>query len=339
MSILTSFLHKSISLPSLGKTWVSALCADLAEAARTESYIETLGNKADTLHKYIGLSEQRCLKRSYEIQIRMIYKKLQLARVELAIDTKKDLYYGKHAGLHARNIKCENGADQAWEYVVVSIVRPVRIPLMALPYYQGADLAELTIELLRYSLSLPLKISAVYFDRGFYNAHLIDFMESVNGLPYVILVRRDKAIDRYITQTKGSIGVHRHQFKYTKEKSNWKPSTTIVVCKNAGKNKKDEPYDMVFATNLKPSTKLIMDYKRRWNIETGFRVMEEGKIMTKSNNPLTRLFYFLLRALLTTIWLVQKTIVSPCTYKGYLRIIEHKLRQVVLKPPSDSINI
>jgi hypothetical protein len=299
--------------------------------------VETLGNKADTLHKYISLSEQRCVKRAYEIQMRIAVKRLKLGRVELAVDTKKDLFYGKHAGLHARNIKCEHGAEQAWEYAVVSIIQPVRLPLMAIPYYQGADLAELTIELLEYVRSLPITITRILFDRGFYNSHLIDYLDSKRSkrpLPYQILVRRDKAIDRYIGQTQGKIGVFKHQFKYAKHKSTWKPSTTIVVCKGAGKNKKGESYDMVFATNLKPSFRLVREYRKRWNIETGFRVMEEGKIMTKSNNPLTRLFYFLLRALLTTTWLLQRTFQQHCSYKGYLRIIEHEFRaHEVDKPP------
>jgi hypothetical protein len=338
MSILTKFLNKSISLPFLGNTWISAFCADLAEAARTESYIETLGNKADTLHKYISLSDERSLKRAYEYQIRSVIKHLNLKDVELAIDTKKDLFYGKHAGLHARNIKCEHGAEQAWEYVVVSIVRPLRLPLMAVPYYQGADLASLSIELLEYARSLPINITKVLFDRGFHNAHLIDYLESAKTkkpLPYLILVRRDEAIKKYIEQTTAKIGVFQHQFSYSKYKSKWSPKTTIVVCKEAGTNKKGEPYDMVFATNLKPSFNLVKEYKNRWNIETGFRVMEEGKIMTKSNNTLIRLFYFVLRALFTAIWLLQKTFIQYYPFKRYLRVIEHMLRQSeVHKPPS-----
>jgi hypothetical protein len=106
------------------------------------------------------------------------------------------------------------------------------------------------------------------------------------------------------------------------KKSTYKPTTTIVVCKNAGKNREGEPYDMVFATNLKPSYSLVFEYKKRWNIETGFRVMEEGKIKSKSNNPLVRFFYFLLRCLLTLVWVLNNIMRTPMRYKSYLRNAE-----------------
>lgn len=338
MSYITSYLDKSISLPWLGKTWLSALCADLAEAARTESYVETISNKSDTLHKFTKYSDENALKRAFEIKIRRLLRRLNVRKVELAVDTKKDLFYGKEAGLNVRNIKAEHGAEQAWEYVVISIVWPIRMPLMAVRYWQGSDLAALTIELLEYARSLPIDIKGVLFDRGFYIAHLIDYLESKRGknpLPYQILVPRDTAIKKYIGATETKIGVHRHEFKYSKQKSCWRPETTIVVCKDAGRNKKGELYDMVFATNMKPSFTLVKGYKKRWNIETGFRIMEEGKIMTKSNNPIVRLFYFLLRALFTALWLLQNIFREHYTFKRYLKEVEREFSAgIVVKPPS-----
>lgn len=337
MSFITTFLDISVSLPWLGKTWISTFCADLAEAARITSYVETIGNKADTLHKYASFSEEKLLKKAYESNIRNLLKKLRIKKVELAIDGKKDLYFGRNGGLNTRNIKGERGAEEVWEYIVLSIVYPVHIPLMAVRYYQGADLAKLCIELLEYAKNLPITIKKCLFDRGFYNAHLIDYLESKkhgDSIPYIIFVPQNKKIKNYIENTKGKIGVFKHQFKYSRDKSKWKPTTTIVVCKEAGVNKDGEPYDMVFATNLKPNFSLVRQYKRRWNIETGFRVMEEGKIKTKSNNPLIRLFYFLLRALFSAIWLLEKVIRAPITFKAYLRKVEKELRQYeVYKPP------
>ena len=180
-------------------------------------------------------------------------------------------------------------------------------------------------------------IRKVLFDRGFYIWHLIDYLESKREgkpLPYLILVPQNDAIKGFIDKSEGSLGILRHYGEYKKEKSKWKPSTTIVVCKNAGKDKHGKPYDMVFATNLKPSFSLVMEYKKRWNIETGFRVMEEGKIKTKSNNPLVRLFYFLLRCLLALVWMLNNILRAYHTYKSYLRNVEYKLRREEgYKPP------
>jgi IS4 transposase len=93
---------------------------------------------------------------------------------------------------------------------------------------------------------------------------------------------------------------------------------------------------MTFATNLKPSRNLVRKYKTRWNIETGFRIMEEGKIKTKSNNPLIRLFYFLLRCLLHLTWTLHNAKKPWLIFKNYLRFIEKKLDQYrTTKPPPD----
>ena len=337
MSLIKTFLAKSLSLPWLGKAWECGLCANLFEAGRSISYVETVGNKADTLHRYVSFSDENSIKRAYEGQIRKALKTLKIKSVELAIDGKKDLYYGDKGGLCVRGIKHEHGAEEAWEYVVISIIHPVKIPLMAVHYYQGADLAKCCIELLEYAKTLPFNIKRILFDRGFYNGHLIDYLESNKSgksLPYLIFVPKNDAIKGYIAETQGSWKAFQHEIKYPKQKSTWKIKTNIVICKNVDTNKKGEPYDWAFATNLTPSFQLVRDYRRRWNIETGFRIMEEGKIKTKSNNHLIRLFYFFLRALFLVVWQLNKSVGIKITFKKFLRIIEMELRQYeVYKPP------
>ncbi len=69
---------------------------------------------------------------------------------------------------------------------------------------------------------------------------------------------------------------------------------------------KEDKFTWSFATNM------IFDdyyayvgfYKRRWRIETNFRVEDEAKIKSKSIFPVIRYFYFLTGLLLHSIWLV-----------------------------------
>ena len=340
MSSIIDYLDKSISIPWVGTTWKNELCADIVEAARTESYVETISNKADCLHKYIHLTDERTIKRAFESVSKSALKKLGLKDVYLAIDGKKDLYYGKKELFHTRGIKYERGTNQAWEYIVISIVTPIHLPLMAVRYYQGADLTDLCIELLEYVRTLKLKVNLVLLDRGFRIARLIDYLESKrNKKPwkYLIYAPQDDSVKDYIAQTEeaGKKCVsYTHTFNYGYKKSTWKPSTTYVVCKDAFQDRKGKWHDMVFATNLKPSFYLVKTYKKRWNIETGFRVMEEARIKTKSNNKLMRLFYFLLRALLCLIWMVNSIRKHHYTFKYYLRVVEHILRGFdKCKPP------
>ena len=311
-------MNKSISVLHLGEQWVSGLCGVLYEVARTLSYVESLSKKADTLHKYVKLSDEACLKRSFELAVRDGLKKLKLKNVELAVDTTKDFYYGKNF-FNTRRVKYDRGTDCVWEFVVISIVKPVSLPLMVVPYRMGDNLSTLVIDLLKYVQTLGLKVKRIYFDRGFYNWHLIDYLQS-SGLPYVIFLPKTSKIKSFIEQTTGKLGSYEHQGEYSKDKTVWKPKTTVVVCKDVGQNKKGEWYHMCFATNLKPRYSLAEEYRRRWNIETSFRIMKEARIKTKSNHPLIRLFYFMLRALFTLIWTVRKYLEEKITvFKIFLR--------------------
>ena len=202
---------------------------------------------------------------------------------------------------------------------MISVVKPVSLPLMVLPYRMGGDLSRLVVELLNYVQTLRLKVKRIYFYRGFYSWRLIDYLE-FSRLPYVIFLPKTSKIKGFIEQTTGKLGYYEHQGVYSRDKTLWKPKTNVVVCKEVGRNKKGEWHHMCFATNLKPRYGLAKEYMRRWGIETSFRVMKEAKIRTKSNHPLVRFFYFLLRALFTFIWTVRKHFKEKITvFKIFLR--------------------
>ena len=75
---------------------------------------------------------------------------------------------------------------------------------------------------------------------------------------------------------------------------------------------------MFFATSLAASMGLLRIYPVRWNIETIFRVMDEAKIKSKSNEHIIRYFYFMVQLLLHLAWNVTKKVVGPVQFKRYL---------------------
>ncbi len=109
--------------------------------------------------------------------------------------------------------------------------------------------------------------------------------------------------------------------KYSKKKSYWKPRTMIVVCKRIDK------FAWIFATNIHFKTRVeyIWYYKRRWQIETNYRVEDESRIKSKSTNYLIRYFYFLISLLLHMLWIINKNIKYYAQFKKYLDNIEKEL--------------
>lgn len=296
------------------------IVAALVEAARTISYVETVSNKADTLHRHIKQNSEKDIKKSFEFNTKKAIGKMALGRVTLAIDTTHELYYGKNGKLNVRQKKHENGTGETFAYVVLSVVKPNPLPLMALPYRQGDDMTTLVKELLEYAKSLPIKILCVLFDRGFYIGDLISYLSSAK-VRYLIFVPQNKAMKRYISQT-NSIASFNHEIKYNKRKSWWKTQTRIDVIKDSVKD-----YYWCFATNLRQSLYLIAKYKQRWQIETDFRVHDEARIKTKSNEPIVRYFYFLTSLILLANWEVNRLLHPTICFKKYLKQVQEEFEK------------
>jgi len=330
-NVLKTFSNKCLSLSYMGEDWNNNLLQSIIEAGRTISYVETLNpRKADKLHLSIKGSDKRLFMREFERGIRFAIAKLKIRRVKIAFDTTEDLTWcEKH--FHLRPSAYEKHLP-SWQYLNVSVVEPYFIPLMSIPYSMLDNLDSLVIDLLNYIKSLPIVVGLVLFDRGFYHAHLIDYLNGIKrsySWPYLMLVPENKKVKEYVGQT-DSFNFFHHEFKYSKDKSCWKPTTIIIVLRI------DDRTCWSYATNQKPSLLLVKEYSKRWNIETGFRIHDEARIKSKSKNSLIRFFYHLLGMLLIILWRL-KNVSSYYVFKRYLKLIEYgfysKEIKELLAPP------
>ena len=82
-----------------------------------------------------------------------------------------------------------------------------------------------------------------------------------------------------------------------------------------------------FATNLRQSLYLISKYKRRWQIETDFRVHDEARIKTKSNEPIVRYFYFLTSLVLLANWEANRLSHPTICFKKYLKQVQEEFEK------------
>ena len=315
MTTIIQFLNKCLHFEQVSPTNIAH---SLLESAGRNTYVETISKYADTLHRKIKKCYEIDLKKNFEIITRKHLRKMELRNVVLAVDVTKEFYWGKNGSLNVRQIKHERGTDEAFHYINVNIVKPRPLPLMSIPYRQGDDLAIKAIELLEYIKSLPITVKLVLFDRGFYIAHLIDFLEA-KSIKYIILAPENKAIKRYVEET-ARTDIFKHVMNYAKDKSTWRPSTHIVVIKGI------DEWAWTFATNVRISDilRFVPLYKQRWQIETDFRVHDEAKIKSKSNFAIVRYFYFLASLLLMACWEVNRLLYKT-PFKRYLREVEYML--------------
>ena len=324
-NVIRTFSNKCLSLSYLGDDWNNDLMRSIIEAGRTISYIKTLNpGKADKFHLSVKGSDKKLFMREFEKIVRFALAKLNLKKVKLAFDTTEDLTWMKN-NFNLRPSAYDKHLP-TWQYLNVSIVEPYFIPLMSIPYTMFDDLDNLVINLLNYIRTLHFTVELILFDRGFYHAHLIDYLNNEKGekpFPYLILVPENQKIKSYIEQTKG-FNFFNHEFKYSKNKSNWKPSTTLMV------RRVDEKTCWCYSTNQKPSLNLCREYSKRWNIETGFRIHDETRIKSKSRNPLIRFFYHLMGMLLVILWRLQNTI-KNYVFKRFLKWLEYQFYPKMIK--------
>lgn len=273
----------------------------ILSAASHGTYVETVSDKADSLHLKIKSSYEEDIKSAYQKLISKLIKFKRFGSVDLAVDITHELFYGKTRDFYIFHCDKDNGCNAEFHYMVISIVNADKnIPLMALPVTLGCNRAELAEELILFAKSL-LKIKVVLFDRGFVNSELIDKLNNLK-IKYLIFARKHKSINYLLHLVEDNQIVENYEMNYDKNKSSHKVYTNLVLIKARDWGE----YDWCFYTNLhlEDARYFVYMYKKRWQIETNFRVEDEAKIKSKSTNSLVRYFYFMTSLLLHTLWLI-----------------------------------
>lgn len=293
----------------------------LGEASSHNTYIETISNKADSLHHHIAKGYVECSNEEFYNLVEKKIKKLHLGAVDIIADITSENFYGKSTGLYLHNWTGEDGVQAKYHFLVAGILFRNKIyPFYVAILQIGSFKAELLGRICDLCSKLNLKVKLMKLDRGFYAGEVIDELE-LKGMDYLIFAKKSSLFKCMLEGTGKSVIV-KHEIKYKKDKSSHKAETDIVLVKNV------EGYDWVFSTNLflRDARKYVELYRKRWNIETMFRVHDEAKIKSKSVNPLIRLFYFIISMLLLFMWNLHSK--KECPFKRFVINLEHLLKNV-----------
>ena len=204
--------------------------------------------------------------------------------------------------------KKKNGTNRFEGYVTMQIVShrdPVTIS--GYPIANGESQTHYLGGLIENALRLGVDIEVVLLDRGFNSVDNILEMESL-GVPYIMPLRGSDKLSRIIEEVDAGGEPVR---EYTMSNREGRQSTsTLVVCpkKNPPKNAKTADRHVAFITNVKvdnPKDLLRLipkTYRKRWGIETGYRVLEWARAKTKSPRTAARLFLFFLSLAFYNFW-------------------------------------
>lgn len=298
------------------------------EAASKEGYVETFSNKADGLHHALQRLEPETVSNVFVSESLKKLKSLRLGCVEVVGDITEEGFYGEYSGLYVHPWTGEDGIVGKFRFFVAGVkFRNQFLPFYVVILPVGSFKAEVLGEAVSLLSKAGIRVSRVLLDRGFYSGDVIDTLdlESVN---YLIFAPKKKLYRFMLESTPEKGCVIQHEIKYTKNKNGCRTRTNLALVKNTC------GYDWVFATNiiLDKTSKYVGIYKRRWNIETMFRMHDEAKIKTKSTRTINRIFYFTISLYILLIWNLHAK--NTTTFKLFTtRLYEQQLFTQLLKIP------
>lgn len=313
--ILTKFLSKSFSKLAPNSTVTNTMIAHVIEtAAMTQDFIENtskeLGNKpnADIIFKRLKASNIKILKIAFlfilSFIIKQVKNKFNFREWTIAIDAHSEPFYGERTSLWIHGYKPVRGCKGSYKFITVSVViGDAKFTLLALPVKRG-DYTEILVEELIREAGKNFRIKLALLDRGFYSGNIVSTLKELK-INYIIFAPQNKKNKKFLEETKEfSHRFVNHELPTYKIKNPGKVEVKLLIIRDFIDFKNWTIYDWIFATNLSnlKSLSYVKLYKKRWGIETTYRLFGKFRIITTSTNNVVRYFLFLIVILLYNLW-------------------------------------
>jgi len=109
------FIIKNLALPK-------ECLQPIADAAKYNTYVETISNKADNLHLNVKECCVEAIQKFYSGYIKNFIRKQRLGAVTLVCDITSENFYGKVEGLYIHPWTGKDGIEGKFYYLVVGIL-------------------------------------------------------------------------------------------------------------------------------------------------------------------------------------------------------------------------
>src|SRR3989344_4695426 len=310
LGILKHFINDSLGLDyESNKVTGFELLDSIVSASAYNTYIETIGDKADTLYRRIKESPISMTTQAYLDYIKRLSAKLKLSEKEvtLAFDYTEEDFYGEVQGFDIHGWTGKDAITGHFKFLTCSIISddiPEKIPLISVPIRLGHYKSSIILHCLTLIKKYVGEIKLILFDRGFYDNDLMYELTKIE-YPFLIFVPKRKEYKQLFEELEEKETIFVHDYIINKNFSKYKGEKYLAFLKEIYDKRSDKNYDWIFTTNVEEValSNLIDTYKKRWRIETQFRVQDEAKIKCKSKDIKIRYFLFLFEQMLQTMWI------------------------------------
>jgi putative transposase len=223
----------------------------------------------------------------------------------LAIDWHDMMYYGNPGAQGVVGTQPKKGSHHAYRFATASVLlKGERLTLAAVPMLDKRVLEYVAILLCK-AFELGIKVKLLLLDRGFYSIELVRWLHSF-GIRYVMQVPQH---NRSMGPGEDRTYTARNRAKGDECQATFR----LVTMEEKGKL-------LAFATNTRLSPERMRElFRRRWGIETSYRMVNKFLARTTSKIYSIRKLYFYLAILLYNLWVLLN-------YGGGERVIADALK-------------
>ena len=287
---------------------------------------------ADTIFNYIKSNSTDYILSSFRKINNEIFEMMNLKNDvhDIAVDFHDKAYYGSRDTPCIRGIKPKNGTSWGYSFCTLDIIGNSKLTLDVIDINGlSKDYSVLMESLFERVEKMGVKMGTVYMDREFFNRKVISKIDE-HKLDFVIAAKSNKKIKSILEKHTKENGNTSTVFEYNFQGE--EPTFNIVAMWDQEKGY------ILFATNKKVSSidifvkKIPEEYRKRWNIETGYRVKNDFKIRTCSKSPVARTLFFVVQCIMYNILNVLKSILDITAYQ-----MKSVINQDIIKAVTEGI--
>ena len=276
------------------------------------------------------LNMEELIKSNEKILLQELIKTLKTGKsYEFAIDITDDHpYYGKIDSSNEKYVirsQAKKSTNSFYSYISLYITnKKERFTVSVLPVEKNKTMVEYLSYFIDLIKRLNFKIKVLCLDRGFYSIDVFEFLQN-NNVPHIVpVIKRGKQIKKILKGNKA----RREQYVMKNSKKNILLDIVIDVKYLKGKRGKKGLETLgfvVFGVKWSPR-KVSTVYRRRFAIESSYRMRNVVKPKTSSKNADIRYFYTLISFLLKNIWLYLQKKHFTIVKRGPQVVDEDKFR-------------
>lgn len=226
--------------------------------------------------------------------------------VDVAIDVHDWLFYGDETTEMVANTNPNQGTATAYKFVTACVVVDGLRVTLAVEPLPAKDELSATVEAVIRRIREWVDIRRAYLDRGFYRVSVLQVLQEL-GVLYVMRA----PVFRQWANEGSDIQIERG---YKTTQSNppyeWVKHARFAVPHAQSPEEKHTYFVTNCTVTDENATALADSYRRRWGVETSYRVIGDFLAKSRSTVYSVRLFYFLFAVTLYNLWVLCNRLLS-----------------------------